>query len=45
MKNYYWCERYAETYTEVTEQEAARLEAQGEFVTTSLASAVFYLCG
>lgn len=45
MKTYYWCERYAETCTEVSEQEAKRLEEQGEFVTTSLASAVFYLCG
>ena len=44
MKNYYWCPRQADTYEEVSEQEAARLEDQGEFVTESLASAVFYLC-
>ena len=44
MKKYYWCERYAETFEEVSRQEAKRLEEQGEFVTTSLASAVFYLC-
>lgn len=44
MKNYYWCPRQADTYEEVSEQEALRLEEQGEFITTSLASAVFYLC-
>jgi hypothetical protein len=44
MKSYYWCPRQADIYEEVSEDEAARLEEQGEFVTTSLASAVFYLC-
>lgn len=41
MKNY-WCPKHAETFREVSEEEAARLAASGEFVTNSLAQAAFY---
>ena len=41
MKSYYWC---SDTIEEVTKEEANALEKQGEFVTTSYASAIFYLC-
>ena len=41
---YYWCKKFDDSWQEVTQEEATRLESQGEFVTTSLASAVFYLC-
>ena len=42
---YYWCEKYSDTYEEVSKERADELVKQGEFVTTSLATAVFYLCG
>jgi hypothetical protein len=41
---YYWAQRFDDSLEEVTQEKAKELESQGEFVTNSYASAIFYLC-
>lgn len=41
-KIYYWCSKSATTFEQVSKSVAAYLEAHGEFITTSMATAAFF---